>query len=179
MPKLTFTPEQLESNFKTVDEGLWIVELVGFRQVLANKKDSINYNPQFEIVSDANGSPAPTQDDGKPIIPRYAFNGNSKIPNFIQDMCHCFGLPMEGNDKDGYGIPGVFDGLQHESDDMASWHPEKWGYKGPLLRRRGQVYLVKSEYNGVTSNKVKYFMCAISDCTQRWPKLKHSTDMKP
>ena len=30
MPKLIFTPEQLESNFKTLDEGIWILELTGF-----------------------------------------------------------------------------------------------------------------------------------------------------
>lgn len=177
MPKLTFTPEQLESNFKTVDEGIWILELTGFAPKVSKNKDSLNYNPIFEIVSDAQGNPAPTQDDGKAIRLKYAFTGNSKIPNFLQDMCHCFGLPMEGDDVNGYGLPGIFDGSQHESADMATWHPEKWEYKGPLLRRKGQVYLVKSDYNGTTSNKIKYFVCAISDCTQRWPKIKHNTDM--
>lgn len=177
MPKLTFTPDQLESNFKTVDEGIWILELTGFKPKISKAKDSLNYNPVFEVVSDSNGNPAPTQDDGKLISSQYMFTGNSKIANFLQDMCHGFGLPMEGNDKDGYGIPGIFDGIQHESDDMATWHPEKWEYKGPLLRRKAQVYLVKSDYNGTTSNKIKYFVCAISDCTQRWPKIRHNTDM--
>lgn len=177
MAKLTFTPEQLESNFKVVDEGLYQIELVGFGQKLSSKKDSVNYNPTFEIVGTLDGSPTPTKDDGSPIVLKYAYNGNSKIANFLQDMCHSLGLPMDGDDQNGYSLPGIFDGIQHESDDMATWHPEKWEYKGPLLHRKGIAYLVKTSYNGNDNNKVKYFQCAISDCTSRFPKCKHSTDM--
>ena len=177
MAKLVFTQDQLESNFKVVDEGLYQIELVGFLPKLSSKKTSINYNPQFEIVGTTDGTPTPVKEDGKPIIMKYAFGGNSSVPNMLNDMCHCLGLPMEGDEVNGWTLPGVFDGIQHESDDIATWHPEKWEYKGPLLRRKGFAFLVQSEYNNNKSNKIKYFQCAISDCTARFPKIKHSTDL--
>ena len=169
MPKLVFSKDKIESTYKIVDEGLYTVEITGFKPKKSKSSDSVNLNPQMEIVALGDGSPAPKKEDGKNIPVFYNLNTSADFA--MNDFCHCFGLPMEDCGGGNMTIPGTFDG----PDGVEN--ADKWVYKGPLLHRKGVVMLVKDTYNGKENNKVKYFVCAIKDCHQKYPKVKHSTDL--
>lgn len=173
MPKkLVFKPESIERTRKIVDEGLYYVTLTGFAAKVSSKGDSINYNPIMELSFLADGvTPAPFKDDGKPIPVFY--NGNSKAEWALNDMVHGFGLPMETITVDGttgLSLPGIW--VPEAEEDIS-----KCEYKGPLVGRKAQVYLVKETYNGTEQNKIKYFVCAVPNCAQKFPRIKHSTNL--
>ena len=168
MAKLVFKTESIERNRKVVDEGIYWITLTGFAPKIAKNGDSINFNPVLELTSMEDGSPAPTKDDGKPV-PVFC-NLNSKGAWVINDFCHGFGLPMEDDGQGGLSIPGIW--VPESEQDI-----EKCEYKGPLIGRKAKVFLSKTEYNGQPQNKIKYFVCAVSDCAQKFPKIKHTDNL--
>ncbi len=169
MPKLNFSKSKIESTYKVLDEGLYKLRLLGFNPKPSKAGDSTNLNPIMEAVSMADGSPCPTKDDGKNIPVFY--NLNTKADWAANDFVHCFGLPMEETgEKDEHGDPLM--------TIPGNWGTgDKWEYKGPLIGRTGIVYLIKDTYNGKEQNKIKYFVCAVDQCEQRFPKVRHSTDL--
>ena len=174
MAKLQFTPNQIENSYKVVDEGLYWITLTGFAPKMSKKKpdgsggDSINFNPTMELTSLEDGSPAPVRDDGKPL-PVFG-NLNTKGAWVINDFCHGFGIPMETDSAGNLSIPGIW--VPEAETDI-----EKCEYKGPLVGRKALVYLAKTTYNGKEQNKIKYYVCAVPNCAQKFPKIKHSTDL--
>jgi len=168
MAKLVFKSTSIERNRKVVDEGNYWVTLTGFAPKMSKAGDSINFNPIMELTSLEDGSPAPTKDDGK-AIPIFS-NLNSKGEWVINDFCHGFGIPMEEDGQGGISIPGIW--VPEAEQDIS-----KCEYKGPLIGRKALVHLVKDTYQGTEQNKIKYYVCAVPGCAQKFPKIKHSTDL--
>jgi len=168
MPKVIFTQEKIETQFQQAPEGLYKFKMLGFKPSKSKNGDSINFNPILELVDTTDGSAVPKNQDGSNMTSQYWAGLNSKADGIVNDFCHCFGLPMEGPPT-ALEIPGIFDG---PADD-----PSKWQYKGPLIGRTGTAMLIISEYNNKKSNKIKYYVCGIADCTTRFPKVRHSTDL--
>ena len=168
MAKLVFKSEEIERSRKVVDEGLYWVTLVGFKPAASKAGDSVNFNPIMELTALDDGSAAPTLDNGKPV-PVFS-NLNSKGAWVINDFCHGFGLPMEDDGHGGLSIPGIW--VPEAEQDIA-----KCEYKGPLIGRKAKVFLSKGEYNNQPQNKIKYFVCAVANCAQKFPKIKHSDNL--
>ena len=168
MPKVTFSQEKIETQYKNPDSGLYQLKLLGFKPAKSKNGDSINFNPVLELVGTTDGSAVPKDDKGGNLQSQYWAGVNSKADGIVNDFCHGFGLPMEGPPT-ALEIPGIFDG---PADD-----PSKWQYKGPLVGRVCTAYLEVGQYNGKPNVKVKYYTCAIPDCATRFPKVRHSTDL--
>src|SRR5271165_1657714 len=151
MPKLTFSKDKIEQSFPVVDEGIYEIRCDGFapkkNKDWANKP-SINLNPILTLINSDNGTVIPTLGNGKPLTVMYSLNTSAEW--ILSDFCHCFGLPMEKVDEKNFTIPGDFDG---PNDD-----PSKWTYKGPLVGRKGKVFLSKGDYKGKPQNKISYFV---------------------
>lgn len=171
MPKLTFSKEKVEQSFPVVDEGIYEIRCDGFtpkKNKDWDNKPSINLNPVLTLIGSDNGMPVPTLGNGKPMTIMYSLNTSAEW--IMSDFCHCFGLPLEKVNDTEFTIPGDFQGPEGD--------PSQWQYRGPLMGRKGKVFLVKTDYKGKPQNKVKYFVCAISDCNVKYPSVTHSTDLK-
>ena len=168
--RLIFTPQTVDNSRKLVEEGLWTLRLREFRSAVSSKGDSINYNPVFEIVSGDNGVPAPKLDNGNPLDIWYT--GNSKYKNGLglQEFCHALGFPMEEveeNGQKGFALPGKW--VPENEDDIG-----KCQYIGPLVGRTAKAYLIKGEDDKKRpKNLIKYFVCSVPNCAQRFPKVNH------
>jgi hypothetical protein len=168
MAKFVFKTTEIEVSRKVVDEGVYWLTFNGFAPKMSQKGDSINFYPQLDITSMEDGSPAPTKDDGRPIS--LMFNCNEKAKWIINDMVHAFGIPLEEDGQGNSMIPGVW--VPEGEQDIT-----KCEYKGPLIGKKGKVHLIKGDFNGTPQNKIKSFFCAVPNCQQKYPKIKHSDDL--
>lgn len=163
--KMQFDKTEME-GIKPVEPGIYTVAFIKFKPKKSKnaEKPSINLNAQAKILGI-------DEVDGKP---RFLFaNLNSSIPSFIQDFVHSFGLEMTDQFGENPGIPGEFDGKE---DD-----PTTWVYQGPLIGQTAQWEVTVSPH-WQDSNKqqqdIVRFICKVPDCANRFPHVKHSTDMR-
>lgn len=152
-------------GFEPVPAGIYEVRLVGFEPKVSSKGDSANLNPIFSIVNHP-------EFEGRTL--KFAFGGNTKIPAFLQDMCHCLGVEMEDYDSDRPKIPGIWDTdkVKFKQDDFSTYI-----YSGPLLNKVGRVEVIESEYQGRKGNKIRKFFCQIPNCEQLFPDITHSENV--
>lgn len=153
-----------------VPAGVYDLRLIGFEPKTAKSGESINLNPVFEFTTVNNQK-------GDPKKLKFAFVGNTSVPNLLQDMCHGFGELMEEdpNDPDApAALPGIWDAdkLKFKEDK-----PETWVYSGPLLNKVLKAELYVDNYNGRENNKVLRFYCMVPNCAERFPKIQHSDNM--
>lgn len=162
--QMDFEKKELK-GFEPVPSGIYEVRLIGFEPKAAKNGASANLNPIFSIVNHPDF-------EGRTL--KYVFVGNSKIPAFLQDMCHCFGLEMEEYDTDRPKIPGIWD------TDKQKFKPgqfETYVYSGPLLNKVGKVEVIESSYNGKPNNKIRKFFCNVTQCAERFPEISHSENV--
>jgi hypothetical protein len=160
MPKVAVSKESLE-GIKPVPAGMYDVVLNGFEPKWPkSNKDSVNLNPVLKIVNHPkfNGQ-------------RLFMNLNTKISNFMQDLAHGFGLPMEEEAGEMH-LPGGAKAWSGTDDD-----PTTWKYTGPLLGKTAKVEVIESSYAGRAKNEIKMFVCKIPDCQTKYPEIQHSTNM--
>ena len=157
-----FNKEEL-SGPKPVPPGLYTVKFEQFRPKKSKDGASINFNAEVSIVGG--------EYDGKRI-----FAGlNTKIPSWIQDFFHSFGVPMEDQNGEEPSIPGIFD------VDKATFNaedPTTWKYAGPIVGKTAQWEIDVKTYQGRDSNEPRQFICAIKDCASLYPQIRHARDMK-
>lgn len=161
--KMNFNQEELK-GVQPVPAGLYKVRLEGFKPKASKNGDSTNLNAEVTIVGGG-------EFDGKKL-----FAGlNSKIPNWIQDFVHSFGLEMEDQLSDNPSIPGVWDAdpSTFKADD-----PSTYKYAGPLLGRVAEWEVGMGEYQGKAKNEIRQFICAVPDCASRFPLISHTKDMQ-
>lgn len=163
MHQMDFSTEQLE-GIQPVPNGIYRLRLIGFEPKASKAGDSINLNPIFQFI-DPEYSERPSL--------RYSFTGNTKIPSFLQDLVHATGLEME-EDGDKSRIPGFWDGDKQKYDAK---DPSTYVYSGPLLNQELQAEVVQDEYQGRVNNKIRKFICAVPNCAERFPKIRHAEDM--
>lgn len=156
-----FNAEELKGP-KPASPGLVVVKFEQFRPKKSKAGDSINFNAEVSIV----GGP----DDGKKV-----FAGlNSKIPAWIQDFHHSFGVVIPLDEDGDPTFPGIFnvDQASYKEDD-----PTTWKYAGPLVGKTAQWEIGIKSYNGKDSNEPRQFICAVPDCASKYPEIRHSKDM--
>lgn len=152
MAKIGFSKESLEGP-PALPEGAYEVRLTGFKPKFAKSKESVNLNPQIEVVNHP-------QFNGRPVFD----NLNTSAAWIVMSFCHAFGQPLTPNPNGGGDMPGDFIG---PDDD-----PEKWQYQGPLTGGVAKVYLKPVEYQGKTNSKVDQWFCALQNCNE-----KHATGL--
>ena len=165
--KMSFDKTTLKRP-EPVPNGIYELRLIGFEPVTASSGESTNLYPVFEFV-------APGEKyDAKKL--KYAFVGNSLVPQLLQDMTHALGELMEEDPDPNMpdSMPGIFDTdkLKFNPKD-----PSTWVYSGPLLNKTLKAELYMENCKGRDSNKVLRFFCAIPNCAERFPKIQHSENM--
>lgn len=130
-------------------EGMYDVQLKGFKPKMSKKRDSVNLNPDIRVINH------PTQNDKKVFV-----SMNTNAPFMWHEICHAFGCPLEEDTEGNLSIPGDFSG-----DIMAA--PDKSVYTGPLLNQQAKIYVIQREYNGKTQNDVKQYVCRVAGCSEK------------
>ena len=140
--------ESLEGP-KRIPPGIYTVRFDGFEVDWTKKKDSYNLNPVMKVINNPD------------LHDRRAYdNVNSNAGWIIHDLCHCFGIRLDGPPDDPE-LPGEFF-PPGETD------PTKWKYNGPLLGQTGQVELAEATgNNGKVYTNIKRYLCAIPGCEDR------------
>lgn len=162
--QMDFGKEELK-GLQPIPAGIYEVRLIGFEPKSSKAGDSVNLNPIFSVVNNL-------EFEGRTL--KYVFVGNSKIPSFLQDMCHCFGMEMEEYDSDRPRIPGIWD------TDKNKFKVGAYGtyvYSGPLLNKVGKIELIESEFQGKKNNKIRKFFCNVPQCAERFPDITHSDNV--
>ena len=159
---MKFSKDELKGS-KPHPPGIVTVRLVGFNPKKSKAGDSINLNFQVEFVSN-------DEFNGKKLF--MASSLNTKIPNWIQDFVHSFGVAMKNQTTDPE-IPGVFDAKPGFDPNR----PETWAYAGPLLNKTAQWEVGIKMYKGREQQTVRRFMCAVPNCNTLYPDIYHTEDM--
>ena len=162
--QMDFGKEELK-GLQPIAAGIYEVRFIGFEPKESKAGDSVNLNPIFTVVNHP-------ELEGRTL--KYVFVGNSKIPSFLQDMVHCFGLEMEDYGTDRPKLPGIWD------TDKAKFVQGKYDtyvYSGPLINKVGRVELIESEYQGKKNNRIRKFFCQIPQCAERFPDITHSDNV--
>jgi hypothetical protein len=161
MAKLAVSKESLEQ--KRMTGGIYEVQFVSFQPKNSSKgAGSVLLCPVMKVI----GQP---DFNGKEVYDKYKLPLNSGWA--VQDFVHCFGLEL---DQDG-NIPGEWD--FPKQDD-----PTTWKYRGPLVGKVGKVEIVEAEYikkDGTKANgiAIKQYICAVPNCVQKNPNIRHATSI--
>jgi hypothetical protein len=119
MPKLKASQEDIKGE-PPVPPGIYTVMLKGFKPKFSKKRDSVNLNPQIEVVNHAD------------FNNRKLFDSlNTKAKWTWPPFFACFGVAVTPDANGDVEFPGDFNGPDND--------PEKWSYVGPLQGQVGQV----------------------------------------
>lgn len=154
-------PTQLEAP-QPIPAAWYKVRLKGI--TCKKSKSGKGYN--YEAYLNTTEQPAETND--KFIM--YRMNNGFSQGQAAQDMCHALGFPMEADGS----FPGDWelkDASKPEEFDLAQ-------YKGVLLGKVGEAEIAVENYNGNDGNVVKQWKCKVDQCATRFPKVRHSTDLR-
>jgi hypothetical protein len=164
--KLTQSKEQIEGK-EVAPEGIYTLKLVGFKPKFSkpnpqfpDKAPSLNLNAKMEIIDNP-------EQEGKFVYE--VLNMNSFM---FPDFCHAFGLPME-TDGESYWLPGTWD----SASDFDPANADTYKYDGPLVGRTAQAEVAVDSYNGRQNNKVRRYFCAVDDCANKFPEIRHSENL--
>lgn len=165
--KMSLSKEQVEGK-EAMPEGIYKVRFIKFAPKLSKDKGdgserSINLNAEYEVL------------DHPEYAGRKIFEiANMKSYNIQTEICHGFDVPLEVDPTDGsYFIPGTWDSRA----DFDESNPETYEYKGPLTGKVAQVELGIRTYNGRNSNAVRRYFCAIPDCANKFPEIRHQMNL--
>jgi hypothetical protein len=168
--KMGMSKEDL-SGPPPVPNGLYELQLTGFRPKIAKSGESLNYNAEFTIAGN------PLYENRRVFHPL-----NTAFAVAIRDYVHATGMDMEKiivmGDADTpqheeFVLPGIFEDADKYPDD-----PSKWGkYLGPLTNKTFKAELVTTTYNGKLKNEIRAFFCAFPDCAVIYPDIKHSQNL--
>jgi hypothetical protein len=161
-----FTRDSL--SFKPAPTGLYDLRVNGFKPKLNKKLDGINFNVELEIVD--NGDP---DIDGKRIFHPLSTKFNIAIWDFV----HSMGLEMEeyttAEGNTALRMPGIWEHMDEFPED-----PSQWGaYMGPMTNAILKADVIESSYMGRPKNEVRAFLCALDGCAEKYPDVKHSTNL--
>lgn len=154
--------EKLEGQ-DIIPAGQYEVKLVAFKPSKSKGASaSTNLNAIMEVI----GHP---EFAGRKLFDSLNVGGSFTWPDFS----HAFGLPME-TDGTASWLAGAWDGdpAKFKEDD-----PTTWSYKGPLVGRVGKIEVAVDNYNGKDNNKIRRYFCAIPQCEQKFPKVRHIQDL--
>jgi len=146
-----------------IPPGQYDVKLVAFNPKKSKDGNSVNLNAIMEVVNHPDFA-------GRKLFESLNTPGGA----FTQpDFVHAFGLPMDTDGKDSW-IPGEWD------KDKAKFNPDDpstYVYEGPLVGRTAKVEVAVDNYQGKDNNKIARYFCAVPDCAQKFPEIKHSSNL--
>lgn len=148
MARITVSKEEVQ-GFPPVPEGLYDVQLRGFKPKKAKKGGSTNLNPDVRIINH------PTLNDRRIWV-----SMNTNAPFMWHEICHAFGCPLEDDGDGNVSIPGEFSG-----DVMID--PSSSVYSGPLLNQQGKLYVVQVQRDSRLQNDVRHYVCRVSGCNEK------------
>jgi len=165
--KMGYDKEKL-SGMKPVPPGIYQVRFEQFKPKLSKDKGdgkprSLNLNAECTIINH------PEFENRKVFATL-----NEGIPSFIQDFVHSFGVEMEDQASDNPKFPGIMDADPSIFDEN---NPETWKYAGPLVGKVAQWELGVKTYQGREQQSIRKFICAVPDCANKFPDIRHATDM--
>jgi hypothetical protein len=161
MPKMGVNPESLEAP-QPVPSGMYELRLKGITCKASKSGKGYNYEAFFTTVNQ------PSETNDKFVM--YRMNNGFSQGEAAQDMCHALGFPMEADGS----FPGDWtlkDASKPEDFNLAQ-------YSGVLIGKTGKAELVTESYDGRESNVVKQWVCKVDQCTTRFPKIRHRTDLR-
>jgi hypothetical protein len=123
MPKLTASKEDVKVP-PVPGSGIYTVRLKGFKPDFAKKRDSVNLNPQLEIINHPEFNNVPLFE-----------SMSTKAKWAWAAIFACFGCPVTKGPDGEFDMPGEFTGPEN--------NPKAWTYVGPLLGQEGQVEVVE------------------------------------
>jgi hypothetical protein len=155
MPKLTASKEEVKGQ-PPMPPGIYTVKLSGFKPKLSKKGDSVNLNPQMEVINHPE------------FNNRKVFDSlNTKAKFTWKPFAAAFGITVVEDAQGNIEFPGDWDG----PDDPKLC--EQWKYRGPLLGATGQVELTEDpildpitglasvdKMGNTTQNRVKKYIDA-------------------
>jgi len=125
MPKLRASAEDVKVP-PTPSSGIYTVRLKGFKPDYSKKKDSVNLNPQLEIINHPEFNNTPLFE-----------SMNTKAKFYWEAFCACFGCAVTKEADGAFDLPGEFTGPEN--------NPKAWSYVGPLLGQEGQVEVLEEQ----------------------------------
>jgi hypothetical protein len=168
--KMGMSKEDL-SGPPPVPQGVYELQVTGFRPKIAKSGESLNYNLEATIVNN------PKFENRKVFHPL-----NTSFAVAVRDFAHACGIDMEKitvlttadtPQHEEFVLPGIFEGAAENPDD-----PSKWGkYIGPLTNKIFKAELAITVYQGKEKNEVRVFFCAYSNCAVEYPDIKHSSNL--
>lgn len=139
-------------------EGLYEFRVDAFKPKKSKNSDSVNLQPQLKIIDH------PTL-NGKSIY--FALNTNAAF--MWTEFVHSLGLELVEENGE-YNLPGHF----NEGGGESQGDYTKMTYEGPMLGRRGKVYLgVGKDEKNRDRNFIKQMFCQVQGCT-----YEHNNEMK-
>lgn len=163
MPKFGVDPEATKP-LKPAVPGIYELRLKDMSAVMAKSEKGINFNAQLEIC---NSKP---EENGK-VVFFNIWNG-PYLPSTIFDFVHAFGFDLEKNGE----WPGGDKTFEVDpKDPEIKKIPAK--YKGVLLGKVCKAELVVDTYEGNERSAVKMFLCAVKDCSTKYPENRHRTNL--
>lgn len=124
--------------------GIYQFRLIGFTPKWNKLKDAINYNPMFEVINNPDYQNRKVFDS---LSPKAGWK--------VTEMANSLGFDLEGNDAEGYSLPGYWDG---DPAKFLEADPLTWVYKGPLVGAEGTFELKVDNYMGKDNNKVEKYI---------------------
>jgi hypothetical protein len=170
--KMGFNSDKLVAP-EPVPEGLYDLVVKKITVSDSEKGTSHNYNIEFFIDS--------FKDPKNPTRKAMVFtllndSENGPGPANINDFHHACGIIMEkAGDKSNW--TGEWFIEPNDEKNYKGKGKYLGTYKGPLAGRYCKAKVIVSEYQGKQSNKVQFFICAIANCSQQFPEIKHSTNI--
>lgn len=167
MPKMGVNPEETKAP-KPVPAGWYKLKVKGIVAKLSGSEKGYNYLAYTEVVentADNNGTFVPVQ-----------MNNGFNLAKMSNDFVHGLGMTLE---TDG-SFPGDWklkDGNEKLPDDDIHKN-DGAQYSGPMLGRVLEAELAIEQYQGLDKNVVKQIKCAVKDCTQKFPDIRHLTDWR-
>ena len=164
-------PEQTKA-LKPVPAGWYDIRIKSMTSKVSSSKKGINYFAIGEIV---NSQP---ENNDHPVFVR--INNGFSQAKVANDFVHSLGFVLE---NDGT-FPGTW---QYKNDNAPKDEDGNFlniddysdaQYSGPMLGKVSRLELAVGNWEGVDNNEVKQFQCKVADCAQRFPDIRHLTDIR-
>lgn len=160
MPKMGVNPEQTKAP-KPVPGGWYELRVKGIVVKASKSGKGYNYEAYLNVVNN--------KSEFNDSFVLFRMNNGFKQAMAANDFHHGCGIPLE-NDGSFAGDWTLKDANKPDDFDGAQ-------YSGPLLGKVIEAELITSSYDGVERNEVKQIRCKIQDCANRFPDIRHLTDL--
>lgn len=171
-------PEETKAE-KPVPAGWYEVRV----KSIVCKKSSSGKGCNYEFYTNVVNNTADANDKFVMVRANNGFN-QAKVANDITHGCG-FVLEADGSFPGDWdlkdGITADASGVYHtkdgkEIDALTAFDGAQ--YRGPLLGKNMHVELAVGNWDGQDRNEVKQIRCKVDGCSQKFPEIRHLTDIR-